>query len=190
MTKTELRKLYLEKRRQTGPDDAAEYRLKIAALFLDLLDTGNFKAVHCFLSVAKSNEVDTLPIFEGIWTKYPAVETYAPRLAEQPGDIESVRISRETPLIENSWGIREPVGLPVAASVMDVVIVPLLCFDRGGHRVGYGKGYYDRLLAECRPDCVKIGLSFFPPVEEIGDLHGADVPLDLVITPNETFRFS
>ena len=69
------------------------------------------------------------------------------------------------------------------------MIVPLLCFDARGHRVGYGKGYYDRFLQKCRPDCIKAGLSFFPPVKKIDDIHVADVQLDLVVTPNETFYF-
>jgi 5-formyltetrahydrofolate cyclo-ligase len=70
------------------------------------------------------------------------------------------------------------------------VIVPLLCFDRRGHRVGYGKGFYDRYLQKCRPDCIKAGLSFFDPVDLIDDTYADDIPLDICVTPSETFRFN
>jgi 5-formyltetrahydrofolate cyclo-ligase len=73
--------------------------------------------------------------------------------------------------------------------VLDVALIPMLCFDEAGHRVGYGKGYYDGFLHGCRPDCIKVGLNFFPPVERIDDPHGADIPLDLCITPGRVYRF-
>ncbi len=91
---------------------------------------------------------------------------------------------------ENKWGIREPDGEQTAApSELDIVLVPLLAFDAQGHRVGYGKGYYDRLLAECRPDCLKIGLSAFAAEERIDDIHPLDVRLDLCLTPDESVAF-
>ena len=63
-----------------------------------------------------------------------------------------------------------------------MVLVPGVCFDRDGHRVGYGKGFYDRFLKTCRPDCVKIGLSFFEPVEKIDDVHNGDIALDFLVS--------
>jgi 5-formyltetrahydrofolate cyclo-ligase len=54
----------------------------------------------------------------------------------------------------------EPVDTEVAAKpeLLDMIIIPLLAFDEKGYRVGYGKGFYDRYLKECRDDCLKIGL--------------------------------
>ena len=71
-----------------------------------------------------------------------------------------------------------------------MVLVPLLACDRAGHRVGYGKGFYDRFLAACRPDCRKIGLSYFRPVEAIVDVYDGDVRLDRVITPDGVIQFA
>lgn len=70
-----------------------------------------------------------------------------------------------------------------------MVLVPLLSFDRRGHRVGYGKGYYDRFLRKCRPDCQKVGLSIFEPIDEISDANENDEPLDAAVTPTATIRF-
>ena len=87
-------------------------------------------------------------------------------------------------------GIPEPVdGLEVPASKLDVVFVPLLAFDKKGHRVGYGGGFYDRFLKSCKKDVLKIGLSFFLPELEIEDIHSDDIPLDFCVTPGEVFRF-
>ena len=69
----------------------------------------------------------------------------------------------------------------MAPSEIDVVLVPLLCSDGQGYRVGYGKGFYDRFLVKCRPDCRKIGLSYFPPVDRIEDVTESDVKMDEVV---------
>jgi len=74
--------------------------------------------------------------------------------------------------------------------LIDIALVPLLCFDLIGHRVGYGGGYYDKFLAACRPDCKKVGLSVFDPVESISDIEPHDVRLDFAITPDRLWKFN
>jgi len=104
--------------------------------------------------------------------------------------MENVFFHAASDLVENRWGIREPDGEQTAAPAeFDIVLVPLLAFDSVGHRVGYGKGYYDRFLAECRPDCLKVGLSAFNAESKIDDVHAGDIKLDLCLTPVETIRF-
>lgn len=70
-----------------------------------------------------------------------------------------------------------------------MVLIPLLAFDKKGYRVGYGKGFYDRFLADCRPDVVKVGLSVFEPIDEIADLNEFDIKMDFCITPNRVWQF-
>ena len=94
-----------------------------------------------------------------------------------------------TELVESAWGIREPVGPCIEPIEIDLVLVPLIAFDETGHRVGYGKGYYDRFLDQTRQECLKIGLSYFPPEPEITDAGAHDVRLDACITPDALFRF-
>ena len=72
---------------------------------------------------------------------------------------------------------------------IDLILVPLLAFDTYGYRVGYGKGYYDKFLKECREDLVKIGFSYFDPVDVIDDINAFDVKLTYCITPNANFTF-
>ena len=64
-----------------------------------------------------------------------------------------------------------------------------MIFDHQGHRVGYGKGYYDRFLGECNRYTLKVGLSFFDPVSKIEDIDTNDIALDYAVTPRETYAF-
>ena len=70
-----------------------------------------------------------------------------------------------------------------------MILVPLLAFDRKGMRVGYGKAFYDKFLAGCKPDIIKVGVSILDPVESIDDVYEHDVPLSCCITPKEFYDF-
>jgi 5-formyltetrahydrofolate cyclo-ligase len=98
------------------------------------------------------------------------------------------------PLASGVWGIREPP--PAAPAVApDILIVPLLAFDRTGQRIGYGAGYYDMTIAALRaeragrPPVVAVGLAF--AAQEIAAVPATarDVPLDLVLTEREVIEF-
>jgi 5-formyltetrahydrofolate cyclo-ligase len=91
------------------------------------------------------------------------------------------------PLVAGVWGIREPA--PEAPPVdPDILLVPLLAFDRNGHRIGYGAGYYDLTIARLRAKkpIAAVGIAF--AAQEVGTvpITGFDAPLDLVLTENET----
>ena len=190
MTKSELRKLYLEKRRTLAADEVAEMSRSIADRFFAQFDLSAIRTLHCFISIPKFNEIDTSIIFKTVWNEFPPIRTFALRVDRTVDLLEHVPYTPLTDLVENSWGIREPTGGKKAdPKEIDLVIVPLLCFDERGFRVGYGKGYYDKFLSLCRPDCLKVGLSFFLPVERITDIHGGDVPLDHCITAEKTYSF-
>jgi 5-formyltetrahydrofolate cyclo-ligase len=90
------------------------------------------------------------------------------------------------PLAAGVWGIREPPqNVPVVAP--EILIVPLLAFDRRGHRIGYGAGFYDLTIAALRAQqaVLAIGLAF--AAQEIAAVPATphDAPLDLVLTERE-----
>ena len=90
------------------------------------------------------------------------------------------------PLASGVWGIREP-GPDGREVFPDVVIAPLLAFDRSGHRVGYGAGYYDMTIMglRARKPVVAVGIAF--AAQEIARVPttARDAPLDLVLTEHE-----
>ena len=105
-------------------------------------------------------------------------------------EMNAMTANSGTKFITNSYGIPEPTqGNEIAPELIDMVIVPLLYFDKSGNRVGYGKGYYDRFLKKCRKDCLKIGFSYFSPAEPIEDINEFDVPLDYGICPDTIHEF-
>lgn len=189
MIKSELRRIYLEKQRELSADIRHEQSKRIADELFGNFDFRSFKVVHCFISIEKFGEIETRPIFERIWTDFSLIKTVVPRVDVQKNEMLSLRFTGETKLKPNDWQILEP-GLDesVDAATIDLVLVPGVAFDLSGHRVGYGKGFYDRFLAKCRPDCVKAGLSFFPPVDTIDDIHDGDISLDFCITPDKAYR--
>jgi 5-formyltetrahydrofolate cyclo-ligase len=188
MTKNELRQLYLARQKALAPDHRAEDSHRIALHFFECIDLSKTKLLHCFIPIEKFNEVDTSIILRALRENSPKIRIAVPRVNFESAELETVIYNVEDELIENAWGIREPAGSElVEAEEIDMVLVPGLAFDRVGHRVGYGKGFYDRFLKTCRNNCVKIGLSYFEPLEEISDVHEGDIALDLCITPDGIF---
>ena len=102
-----------------------------------------------------------------------------------------LQIDDQTKWVSNAWGIPEPLdGKQLMPEDFDLIFVPLLGFDLQGNRIGYGKGFYDRFLAQCRPDALKIGLSFLPPVQETFNVDPWDYPLNYCLTPQEIYAFT
>lgn len=188
MTKTELRKIYLAKQRSLSQEDRAEKSRQISDRFFNNFSLDNIKFLHCFIAIEKFNEIDTTLIFQRLWREFPEITTVVPRVDFKIGELQNLRFSPDTALVKNIWDIQEPSHNEyVETEKIDLVLAPLICFDEAGRRVGYGKGFYDRLLKQCRDDCVKIGLSFFPPVEEIEDANELDIPLDYCVTTEGIF---
>ncbi|KAA5549262.1 5-formyltetrahydrofolate cyclo-ligase [Adhaeribacter rhizoryzae] len=191
MRKAQLRKEMLQKRLGY---DAAEIALKsklIAANFFQHFSFENIKAIHIFLPIQLKNEIDTWLIIQKLHTEYSQIQVVA-----SVSDLQELTLTHhwllpETELVQNKWGIPEPQGAEVVAiEQIDMVLVPLLAFDIQGHRVGYGKGFYDRFLERCRPDTIKVGLSLEEPITAITDIHTGDTPLDFALTPTNIYKFN
>ena len=104
--------------------------------------------------------------------------------------MQSVQTDDDTRFRKNGYGLYEPEdGVVVNPAGVDMIFVPLLSFDKMGFRVGYGKGFYDRYLSQCRNECLKIGFSYFEPLDAIDDTNEFDVPLSLCVTPTTVYVF-
>ena len=99
-------------------------------------------------------------------------------------------LTDNTVIKKNSYNIPEPVdGIEILNDKINVVFIPLLAFDTQGNRVGYGKGFYDRFLAQCNLEIIKIGLSFFEAENEIDGIFGSDVKLNFCVTAEKNYKF-
>lgn len=157
-----------------------------------LIDWNEFKVVHVFLPIRKHNEVDTFSILNYFKYEHQNLQIVIPRTDFKNTGMQNILYDHKyTILGRNKYDIPEPIhGKIISVDKVDIVFIPLLACDLKGNRVGYGKGFYDRFLSQCRPDVKKIGLSFFDPVDEISDVNGFDVPLDMCITPGKTWVFT
>lgn len=188
MLKFELRKIYLDKRKNLSASERDLKSRQIAENFFSSFDLTKIEFLHCFLPIERFNEINTRLIFERIRREFPQIKTIVPRVNFQTNELENLKFSPETKLVQSSWQIPEPEhDETVKTEKIDLILVPLVCFDARGHRVGYGKGFYDKFLKNCRADCLKIGLSYFAPVAEISDVHEFDVRLDFCVTPEKVF---
>lgn len=196
MTKAELRRQYLQKRKALTSDQVDQRSKQISRLFFRLVAERGFSnapaTIHVFLPIRRQNEVDTWPIIRSIWENYSRVKLAVPLTDVVEHKLIHYPLSPQTALVQNRWGILEPSPTgqqPLSPITFDVVLVPLLAFDQQGQRVGYGGGYYDRFLAECRPDCLTIGLSFFEPIERIENTEATDIPLKVCVTAESLYFF-
>ncbi|HAA00946.1 MAG TPA: 5-formyltetrahydrofolate cyclo-ligase [Flavobacteriales bacterium] len=190
MVKEELRIEYLERMRSLTTGQVEDSSQSLASLFFREFPLYE-ECVSIFLSITRNNEINTFYFINQLQREFPGVQLAVPVSDFSSGTMTHRRYHLHTTLKINKLGIPEPIdGEVVEASCFDLVLVPLLCFDKNGSRVGYGKGFYDRFLSTCRPQTQKIGLSLFPPVELIEDTNAHDIRLDAVITPGEIFRFN
>lgn len=187
MTKKEARIKYKNLRQNLTPEERDEKSCAIANQLLQL-PIWDKQYFHVFLSISEHFEVDTEYILHILAGKDKDVLISKSDFASR--EMTHYLLADGTKIKKNAYNIPEPLdGIIVPDSKIEVVFVPLLAFDKVGHRVGYGKGFYDRFLSKCKPEVITIGLSFFEAEDKILDVFESDVKLDLCITPLKVYQF-
>ncbi|MFN3403756.1 MAG: 5-formyltetrahydrofolate cyclo-ligase [Cytophagaceae bacterium] len=190
MLKADIRKLFLEKRSYLSLYEAEDNSLKLSELFFRHFSQRVKGYVHVFLPIEEKAEINTAHIINKIFSEFPHVKLVVPKADFASSTMESLLFTKDTDLSKNKWGIPEPVNaVNVNELNIDMVLLPMLAFDLQGNRVGYGKGFYDRFLSNCRRDVLKVGLCFFEPIEIIEDLNPFDVKMDWCVTPEKVYKF-
>ncbi|MFT5222736.1 MAG: 5-formyltetrahydrofolate cyclo-ligase [Glaciecola sp.] len=95
-----------------------------------------------------------------------------------------------TDLRPGGHGIWEPIGPAVDPALIDIAVIPGTAFDRRGGRLGMGGGYYDRLLAELDPGCLRVGFAFSCQVVTHVPREAHDQPVDVLVTDAATVRLT
>ena len=206
MTKAEIRKEYLQKRKQLGEAVYFELSQKIADQFFFYFHTKLLKirSLHTFLPIEKNREPNTNFILKILFQRFKKLQIIASKSDFENQILEHFAINEGTIFEENKFGFPEPISdTKIPENEIDLVLVPLLAFDTNGNRIGYGGGFYDRFLAKTNPGCIKIGLSFFEPINQnegfaqieatlnypIIKSETTDIPLDFCITPSKIWEF-
>lgn len=185
--KNQLRIKYKKLRQELSPAQIEDLSIAIANRTLEL-PIWDHSFYHLFLSITEKREIDTEPLLHILQGKDK-------NIVLSKSDFKTHRLTNylltdSTVLQKNEWGIPEPQGgIEILPHQIEVVFLPLLAFDLQGHRVGYGKGFYDRFLSACSGTTIKVGLSFFEPEQQIPGVLSSDVPLDFCVTPHRIYRF-
>lgn len=194
MDKKALRSKYKVLRQSLTEEEIEDKSLAIAnqLLRMDALTSGrlvwNKLYYHLFLTIEEQKEINTEYILQILAGKDKEIVISKCDFATL--GMTHFLLTDNTKIKKNNYNVPEPVdGLEVPDAKIDVVFVPLLAYDKQGNRVGYGKGFYDNFLSKCKPETIKIGLSFFPPEEKIEDVSETDVKLDFCVTPEEIIKF-
>ncbi len=184
--KTFLRSHYKKKRFSLTKQEVDDLSQRVCKQ-LDKLNIWKLKHYHIFISISKYNELDTSPIINKLHSEQKII--IVPKISNN--ELAHVTIDNETEFSLNEYGIKEPNdGNHFIIENLDIIFIPLLAFDIEGHRVGYGKGYYDRFLKLTNNSTLKIGLSFFDPINKIQDIDDNDVKLDYCVTPKQVHKFN
>lgn len=189
LKKQDIRQVFNEKRKQLSPNEYDKLNMALLAQFKKL-DLSAVKCLHIFLPIKSRREPNTYLLIDWLKTHHPEIKIVFPKTDFTDNSMTHY-INDERIVIQlNAYEIPEPVaGHTIDVKEIDMVMIPLLAFDRSGFRVGYGKGFYDRFLLSCRLKTVFIGLSLFDPVEEIEDVKMFDVKMHGCLTPERTWRF-
>jgi len=183
--KTFLRSHYKKKRLSLTKQEVDHLSQRVCKQ-LDKLSIWRLKHYHIFISISKYNELDTSSIINKLKSEKKII--IVPKISNN--ELVHIAINDQTEFSINEYGIKEPNnGNHFIIENLDLIFIPLLAFDLEGHRVGYGKGYYDRFLKLTNKSSLKIGLSFFDPINKIQDIDDNDVKLDYCITPTQIHKF-
>lgn len=186
MLKSELRKEVLLKRKSLGDDEFDNANKRLLAGF-KALDLSNIKSIHVFLPIVSKREPDTFAFIEYLEQEHPTIQIIVSKSDFENSLMSHFSYAGKTDLFLNHYQIPEPQNATPYSGGFDMVLVPLLAFDKKGYRVGYGKGFYDRFLSGI--ETTKVGISLFDAVDEIKDVHLNDIRLDFCITPDKIYQF-
>ena len=181
--KRALRREILAERNALPADERSVRSEAIADRFLGLPEVADARTVMAFWSFG--TEVDTAPLIAGLRSRGTTVAL--PRIE---GDhVVPVVATSGAAMTETSFGAMEPAeGRVLEVAELDLVVVPGVAFDRSCDRVGYGGGYYDRLLGVRRDGAAAIAIAFSNQIVELVPTGAIDRRIDGVVTELEVIR--
>jgi 5-formyltetrahydrofolate cyclo-ligase len=181
--KRRLRREVVERRDALSADERASRSDRIVDRLLALPEVGAARTAMAYW--AFGSEVETATLIER-WCA-AGLRVALPRISGN--EIEAVAYRPGDAVRETGFGAMEPSGGDVVAPAeVDVVVVPGVAFDRAGHRVGYGGGFYDRFLPATAPGALAVAVAFALQVVDEVPRGGADRGVHAIVTEDEVIR--
>ncbi len=187
-TKSELRQDYRQLRKQLRGEEVNEWSRRIAKQVETWLEgQESLRHFHLFFPIAKFNEVNTFYLQQLL--EQQGKTLYTSQVNREEDSLATLQLPADAAFFLDEWGIPIPQeSVRVSSAKIEVVFVPLLAYDTSGHRLGFGKGFYDKFLTTLAQPVIKVGLSFFLP-ENALPVEAHDIPLDYCITPDRIWTF-
>ena len=185
--KATIRKSIILKRKALSNLKQNEKSLIVTRRLLDMGEFKTSKAVFCFLSTA--HEVKTEEVILKAFRL--GKDVLVPLLNPQEGDMQVVRISRNTRFAIGKYGVREPsleTREVVSSACIDFVIAPGLAFDIFGNRIGYGGGHYDKLFKNISNDVTRVAVGYDFQIIESVPHSDFDESVHFIVTETKTLR--
>lgn len=185
MPKKPIRAALLAQRKHLSLDTCLHLSLMVQERFLQLPEFAAARSLALYSPIL--NEVFTEEIFDRALSLrkrvvYPRVQGPA---------MEFFPVNCRDDLRAGNFGILEPQGdSAVPVGDLELLLVPGVAFDQAGHRLGYGKGYYDRLLQQRSTGCRLVGLCFEFQLVSSLPAEPHDVRMDLLVTEQRTLRLT
>ena len=175
MNKQTLRKEYLEIRKNIYNKE-----LKSNIIFNKIINTKEYQNAHTIaLYKNLKSEVNTDKLID--YSLNIGKEIVLPKV--ENNDLTFYKIDKQTIFIKSNFGVFEPIVDKtnyLAKEKISLIIVPGICFDQRGNRLGFGKGYYDRFLTNMKT--TKIGICYKEQLLDSIPIDSNDVKMDLIIT--------
>lgn len=201
MNKKELRKKYIEIRKNIDEKKREKESKEIVGKLLDMISKGDYDAILLYAPL--EYEVDVFPVFaaslsDGGSNRNLKKEetsdntkkgTNSSRLCfprVKGSEMDFFFVNSESELVEGSFNVREPLDscelFKPEKEGRYLIVVPGVCFDKDGYRIGYGKGFYDKYLSKYKDmNFDKTGVCFKECFLKKAEHESTDVPVDKVI---------
>jgi len=185
MPKRSIRAQFLTERKSCPVDTCISLSAEIqqrflqSKLFYDAECLALYSAIH---NEVQTDTVSRRALEVGKTLAYPRIKDDV---------LEFVEVLSSADLAPGAFGVLEPQGNKlVPTEMLDLIVVPGVVFDQVGHRLGYGRGFYDRALTVCRDDCMKVGFAY--DFQLTASLPSAehDKALSVLMTENCTIDFT
>ena len=179
--KRELRQQILKKRSQLNEVELAYKSSLIAKKVINQLEFIATSTIYIYIDYRQ--EVSTQSIIETAWQLNKTVAV--PKIIE--GEMKFYKIDSFDELVPGAFGILEPISNKCMTTNEGLMIMPGVVFDANCHRIGYGKGFYDRYL-KMYPQLDTIALAFDLQIVETIEVEAHDVCPQCIITESQCFH--